>query len=115
MTSEVHLVTQRTSMDQYEAFFGSMNLGRSNWLGKLGFPGLSEWVYWPKNNGSVVERFVHIEDVGGSNPSSPTIPSHLAVRPVPASYLCLSRRNARFAAGLALKCTDPLATRPSAR
>ena len=73
MTSEVHLVTQRTSMDQYEAFFGSMNLGRSNWLGKLGFPGLSEWVYWPKNNGSVVERFVHIEDVGGSNPSSPTI------------------------------------------
>ena len=23
---------------------------------------------------SVVERFVHIEDVGGSNPSSPTIP-----------------------------------------
>jgi hypothetical protein len=22
---------------------------------------------------SVVERFVHIEDVGGSNPSSPTI------------------------------------------
>src|SRR5690606_9100225 len=24
---------------------------------------------------SVVERFVHIEDVGGSNPSSPTIPT----------------------------------------
>ena len=27
---------------------------------------------------SVVERFVHIEDVGGSNPSSPTIPVKIA-------------------------------------
>ena len=43
---------------------------------------------------SVVERFVHIEDVGGSNPSSPTIPPCPA--PCPSSLAPLRPTGARL-------------------